>query len=270
MKSTVSRTIGLVLIVSAISGILICALGIIAVWKLKSPLIQAANTNLATLSTMLASTDEGLALAAQSLETASTSIDTLQSTVDTLAKSINNTTPLVDTLSSLLSDDLPETIQATQTSLGSAQSSAKIMDNVLKVVTSIPFFPGEPYNPSVPLNVALGQISDSLKPLPDTFSAINVSLEKTKDNLVVIKADIGLIAEYIRQIQRSLDKSQTVVTQYQTITESLQRRVTSAEQKIPRVINASAWIATLVLLWLASTQIGLLVQGLEMQRENKL
>jgi uncharacterized phage infection (PIP) family protein YhgE len=269
MKTILSHFIGLILMTSAIAGLLICTVGIIAVWKLKIPVTQAANTNLEILTTTLASTDEGLTLAAQSLETASASIDALQTTVDTLAKSINDTTPLVDSFISLLSNELPNSIEATQTSLNSAQSSAKIMDNVLKVVTSIPFFPGEPYNPPVPLNVALGQVSDSLKPFPESFSEIKNSLEKSRGNLDVVKVDIGLIAENIRDIKQSLDKSQTVITQYKTITSSLEHRVTSAQQTIPGVINTSAWIATIVLVWLATTQIGLFVQGQEMRRENK-
>jgi uncharacterized phage infection (PIP) family protein YhgE len=269
MKSILSHFIGLILITSAIIGFLICTVGIIAMWKLKTPVIQAAKANLEILTTTLASTNEGLTLAAQSLETASASIDALQTTVDTLAKSINDTTPLIDSLASLLSNELPDTIEATQTSLKSAQSSAKIMDNVLKVVTSIPFFPGEPYNPPVPLNVALGQVSDSLKPLPESFSEIKNSLEKTRGNLDVVKVDIGVTVENVLQIKQSLDASQMVISQYQTITNSLELRVTSAQQLIPKVINTSAWIATIVLVWLATTQIELFVQGQEMLWENK-
>jgi methyl-accepting chemotaxis protein len=257
------RLIAYTLMLSAISGLLICILGIYTIWHFKVPITRALNANLDLLGTTLASTQEGLNLAEQSFNTASTSIETLQSTVDTLARTINDTSPLLDELTGLLSNDLPNTIQSTQTSLLAAQSSAKIIDDVLKVLTAIPFFPGEKYNPPVPLNVALGKVSDSLDTLPSSFVTMQTSLKKTSDNLTIIKADIAVIAANIGQVRDSLEASRQVISQYQSVIQELQTKLEHLNSQLSWWIDLAAWFGTIFFAWLASTQVGLFLQGKE-------
>jgi methyl-accepting chemotaxis protein len=260
------RLVGYTLILSAITGVVISVAGIFAIWRFKAPLTDVMNASFELLVTTLSSTQEGLNLADQALQTASTSVETLESTVATLAKTIDDTRPLIGSLTDLLGNELPSSVMAAQTSLNTAQSSAKIIDDVLRLLTAIPFFPGERYNPQVPLNIALGQVSASLDPLPASFDAMHSSLEKTDDNLVIMKADIELIAVNINQVHRSLDASRQVVLQYQGVTTNLLARVESIRGRLAFWIDLAAWILTFVLVWLASMQIGLFLQGKEALR----
>lgn len=257
------RIIGYALIFSAILGAVISIGGIYAIWHFKAPLTKAANSSLDLLSTTLTSTQEGLNLAEQAVQTASANVDALEIAVATLAKTITDTRPLIVSLAQLVGDELPTSVQVAQTSLDTAQSSAKIIDDLLRVLTSIPFFPGERYNPAVPLNVALGQVSDSLDALPESFNNMDSSLKKTADNLIIMKNDVELIAVNIKQVSASLEASRQVVVQYQTVTSDLLTKVTNIQLRLPFWINLTAWIATLVLVWLASAQLGLFLQGRE-------
>jgi len=264
MKHVFRRFFGLVLAIFSAIGLLLFLLGIFAVWKYKPPAEEVLNSGLELLDTTLSATREGLTLADQSLDTASTSMETLETTVDALSLLISNTVPLADSMSLMMGEELPGTIRATQLSLDSAQSSARIIDNVLIIVSSIPFFPGEPYNPAVPLNVSLRQVSESLDPLPAAFQDMESNLASTSDNLEIMKAEIALIARDIHQISKSLEESQNVIAQYQQVTALLQSKLKSLQKHLSTGMDIAAWVFTVILVWLAITQVGLLAQGFEM------
>ena len=73
-------------------------------------------------------------------------------------------------LSNLLSDDLPDTLDAAQKTLSGAADSAKVVDGVLSLLSDLPLFNID-YNPNVPLSESRGGIGGSLEDLPDTWAA---------------------------------------------------------------------------------------------------
>ena len=261
MKTIFHRFLGIVLVVFAVTGMLLSLAGLAGVWGYKKRVETNLAQKLDLLSTTLETTTQGLEIASQSLETSSESITAIQTTLDALAISIEDSAPMLDSLDTLLSDDLPATITSTQTSLASAQSSAKIIDGFLNFVSLI--LPGDPYNPAVPLHEALGQVSASLDGLPGSFTEMAASLETTNDNLVVIKANVELIATSVSQIERSLTDAKAVISQYQVVIVDLQQTIETAKNQLPSWLNGLAWISTLLLLWLGVMQIGLLLQGLD-------
>ena len=261
MKTIFHRFLGIVLVVFAVTGMLLSLAGLAGVWGYKKRVETSLAQKLELLSTTLETTTQGLEIASQSLETSSKSITAIQTTLDSLAISIEDSTPMLDSLDTLLSDDLPATITSTQTSLASAQSSAKIIDGFLNIVSLI--LPGNPYNPAVPLHEALGQVSASLDGLPGSFTEMATSLETTNDNLVVIKANVELIATSVSQIERSLADAKEVVSQYQEIVTKLQGTVETAQKQLSLWLNGLVWISTLLLVWLGVMQVGLLLQGLD-------
>ncbi len=162
MSRTLSRLFGFILIITGLVGIAISSVGLTTLWRNKARMTERIHADLELTINALEATAEGLRIADQSLETAAVNITTMESTLTTVAESLAETPELLDAISDLISNDLPDTIGATQASLEAAQSSAEIIENVLIILTSIPFLPGDPYEPEVPLHVSLGEVSTSL------------------------------------------------------------------------------------------------------------
>jgi methyl-accepting chemotaxis protein len=263
MRPAYNRITGIILVGSAIVGVILSLAGLVWVWSTKGPLTNDLISKLDIAASSLDTTAKSLAIADQSLKTSSSSTVALETALKTLSESINETQPLVDSLSSLLGKDLPAAIKTTQTSLESAQSSAQIIDSVLRSVTSIPLYPGARYNPPVPLHIALAQVSASLDPLPADFSTMQNSLIETNNNLGLIKAETDLITRNIRDIHASLDDAQNVISEYQTIVEQMQTGIQHTREILPGRITTWAWILSIVFLWVAISQIGLFMYGLE-------
>jgi hypothetical protein len=102
------------------------------------------------LETTLGATGNALTVADQSLTQASQVILTLGSTIDTTSKTVNDSIPMMDTLGNVITQQLPTTIETAQTSLQAAQSSARVVDSTLSLITAIPFISNQQYQPEAP------------------------------------------------------------------------------------------------------------------------
>lgn len=263
MESIFSRITGFALTIAAVVGLFFSAFGLINVWRIKGPLAENILATLDLIDTSLQVTSNGLDVTIQTLDNASQNVSALEDTISTTGRTIEQSTFMVDSLSTLLSENLPQTIYATQASLTAAQSSARLIDQALIAITSIPLIPKGVYNPPVPLDVALAEVSASLDPLPQSLEEMSSNLKSTRGNLLVIQAQFNIIAGHVEEINNNLYKAKTTITDYQGVITELQQRMTLLESQVPRWINLITWIVSFGMVWLGVTQVGLLLFGLE-------
>jgi methyl-accepting chemotaxis protein len=264
MKRSLLMIIGVLLILASLAGLVICIGGIYLAWQTRGTLVANVNQTLSLLETTLKATGDALVVANESLDTAGQSVDALSETIRTTGRSVTDTGPMIDALSQLTTEDLPQTIRTTQGALEAAQSSARVIDSTLRVVTAIPLLPVEPYNPQVPLSVSLGEVSQSLEPLPESLRSMQSSLTTARSNLDEIGGQFDTIATDVTEINASLTNAKDVIGQYQQVVGTLQAQLAQAKGGLPNLVNSLAWLFTIVLVWLGLTQVGLLMQGFEM------
>ena len=258
------RLIGIVFIIAAVAGMVFSALGLIQVWRLRPIVTQTVSYNLNLFDQTLATTQQGLTIVGQVVQTTTVDVASLQTTTHALAQTIHDTTPTLDSLTSLTGRDFPAAVSATQTSLASAQGSALLIDNVLSALTSIPFSPVAAYKPDVPLHTALAQVSASLDALTPSFAAINASLANGKTNLSVVEVELNRVSDTTKGISDALGGALVVIDQYQTVTAQLKQSVEATQLVAPAWVTTVAWVLTFVLGWLLIAQLGLAAQGLDM------
>lgn len=255
---------GIVLTIAAVAGMIISAVGVIGVWRIEKGMKSSLDSTLSLLDTTLQATHDGLSVASQSLDQANTSLDSLVSTMDATGKLIDGAVPLMDTLNRVTTEELPDTIATTQSALTSAQSSAKVVDSTLSLLTSIPFLGTQPYGSDAPLSSAFKEITDSLDPIGVSLSSMKKSLADTKSNLATVNTTFGEVGTNLAAIGTSLTQAQTVTKQYLDVIETLRQQLSAAQKNLPGTIDRVAWFITIAFLWLGVIQIGLMMQGLEM------
>lgn len=264
MRRSLFFFVGILLIAASVGGLAISITGIIGVWRVEKDMKAGLEDTLTLLDTNLQTTADGLRIAGRSLDQATGSLDTLGDAIQTTKKSVHDTIPLIDTVAQLTTRDLPTTISTTQQALTSAQSSARVVDSTLTILTSIPLLRVNRYQTQVPLGDALGDVSASLDPLPDSLSSMDESLANARGNLSTTEEQFDEIAVDIDDIGTSLTDAREVTTQYLQVVSGLQQQLASARNSLPGYIDAISWFVTVALVWLGLTQIGLMVQGLEM------
>ncbi|HEX6303501.1 MAG TPA: hypothetical protein VFZ76_04870 [Anaerolineales bacterium] len=262
MNSIFSRLLGGLLVIAAIFGLIFSGWALVRVWTIKSQVTAEILSTIELTQTTLEATAEGLFLAEQSLTQAKVDVISLKNTLEATGRAIRATNPILSSLSSLMANDLPDAIEATQMSLETAQSSARLIESFLRTLSSIPFLPIEPYNPQVPLQESLGEVSASLEGIPESLLDMEDNLGKSQGNLILIQAEFNIMARHVQQINESLTNAETIVVEYQEVVSELQDRTSNLENVIPQRINNLVWWLTVILIWLAITQLGMLLQGI--------
>ncbi len=260
------KLVGLLLIIAALAGVVFSVYGLIQVWRIRPVVTQTVTDNLALFDQTLNTTHDGLTIVGQVVQTTTVEVASLQTTTLALAQTIHDTTPTLDSITTLTGQDLPAAISATKTSLASAQTSALLIDNVLAALTSIPFSPVAAYKPDVPLHTALAQVAASLDTLTPSLATINASVADGKANLGVVETELTNVAETTKGISDTLANALTVVDQYQTVVAQLKLNVEATQLVAPGWVTTITWVLTFVLVWLLIAQLGLGAQGLEMLR----
>jgi ABC-type transporter Mla subunit MlaD len=233
------------------------------IWLLKTPLTADLLTTFDLIDASLEATTAGLDVADSTLTAASADITTIETTIQTAGKSIEDTIPLLETFTDLLDESLPSSISSVQTALSSAQAAAQSIESTLQLISSIPLLPLGVYAPEVPLTDALGEVSTSLDPIPQSFADMSEDLSTSKDNLTLIAFQIDITSRHVGDLKSNLDQVQLVLTQYQSVIEDLQIRVNAIQANLEKIVTGVAWFVTIFFVWLGVTQIGLLTQGFE-------
>jgi septal ring factor EnvC (AmiA/AmiB activator) len=267
MKS--KRVLGYIFVIAAGAGILFSLFGLVEIWRVKTMLAKNVGENLALAGQALSNTEDSLTLVGQMTQTLSTDVSSLQDTTGALTQAIHATNPMLDSLSTLAGKTLPDSINATQTSLASAQSSALLIDNILGALSSIPFSPVAPYKPDVPLHTALAQVSSSLDAIPPALDTINTSLVAGKTNLGQVEGELATISANVKETGANLDSAQKIIDQYQTITGQAKTNLLAAQLAAQGWITGLAWTATFLMVWLLIAQLGLGLQGIEILKLNE-
>ncbi len=257
------KVIGYIFIIAAILGLIFSLAGIGLVWVVKAPLTANLISTLDLIDTTLDATSSGLTVIDDTLSKTISDLSSIENTVQTAGKGIDDSVPLVESLSTLLSDNIPQAISATQTGLTTLQDAAGTFESTLQLVTSIPFLPIEGYDPDVSFSDALEDVSQSLDAIPQSLSEMEGTLSSTEGNLVMMGAQINIIARNISELKDSFYEIQLVFDQYQEVISEAQTKLGSFRDSLQTGIIVTAWIFTIIFVWLGIAQLGLLTQGLE-------
>ncbi len=242
-------------------GILISLLLLFQVWRYRQPVTEKLQSSVNRFSSVLQISDDGLTVIDQVVKNVYTSTVYLDDATNAFSQTVQSTSMFMDSANTFVGDNLLTTITNTQTALGSAQASAKVIDNILSTMSKIPLI-GITYNPAVPLNTALGDVSSSLDPLQNTLKDFQTNLEGTRTNMREFSDQISVLNKNILTIQANLNQAQVTIHKYRAQISSLQSWLLEIKTNLPAWMNIIAWIISLIIVWLIIIQIALMLQGI--------
>jgi hypothetical protein len=260
MSGVSKKTLAVLMICMSALGILLSLFILFQVWRFRQPVTVKLQSNLNQLTNILQTTDEGLAVIDQVVKNVYTSTLYLDEATNAITQTIQSTNLFIDSAGTFVGEDLITTITNTQTALDSAQASAKIIDNILTTMSRIPLI-GINYNPTLPLNTALGAVSTSLDPLQGTLKNFQSNLTTTRTNMQLLNRQISVLDKNIMQINKNLRQAQATIDNYRSQLSSLLSWSESAKTNLPTWITTTTWILTIIILWLVIIQIGMVLQG---------
>ncbi len=259
------RLAGALLMASAVLGLLISLVGIIGVSYAGITLRSGLRQQLDALERALDATSEGLSIAGASLVEAERTVSNLSATVANASRAVADTQPSLAALETLSGTRLPATITSTRQALDSAAETARAVDAMLRGLSIF----GVPYDPKVPLNVAIAGVAETLDDVPPALAEIAEGIDTAQKNTTEIATDLAEVATGLQALSANLGSARGVVDQYQKVVEDLQRQVASIRAAAPFWIGLLSWGGILLLVCLALAQPGLLLQGWDLYQQGR-
>jgi methyl-accepting chemotaxis protein len=264
LKQILVRVAGIALVVAGVAGLAFSILGLVVLDRVHERVEPALMEQVELADRTLTATAEGLTLVETSLADAVEMADSLEATMVSVSQAAGDTVPTLDSVGKMVGEQIPETLKATQDTLASVAQSAQLIDDVLAVVTAIPFLGLQSYNPETPLHEGLGDVASSLDEIPTSLITAQEGLDVVSGSLEELQGSFTAIATGIARLTISLGNAQSVVVEYQGVVDDLQQLVASVRQGLPQWLQWLRLGLSLVLVWLGIAQIGLFTQGWEL------
>ena len=269
------RLLGAILFVVGIIGVVLAFAGIYFGLDAIDQIGSGLNSGLDLALESLATIQDTVNLTKTAVTEAGNSIQTVEKSAADMSTTIGDTGPLVDQMSVVIAQEIPNSVEAIQASLVPAAEVAKQMDNTLLALSAfsldqsilgipLQFDLGIDYQPEEPLDESLLAIGSSLDgvagelrnlaPLMATNSS-NIAL--MSDNVALISKDIAIINTVIADINPLLDQYASIFTELETALGQVQTDLTNYLQIVKIVL-------IVLMLWLAVMQTTAVVLGYEM------
>ncbi len=266
MNSALKRGLGFVLIIVAVISLVLTALGLAGMWAVRGRMIAAVSDAAALFSDTLQTTDKALNVAVKTLDDAHLSIASLVGTTQSIASSLRDGQPAVKSVTQLLRQDLPTTIESAHTAVTSAAQTAKGIDDLLNQLARIPLINLD-YRPSQPLAESVTGIGATLADMPAKLQDIAGNLETLSGDLATIANQVGGLGTAIQQIDSNLSDAGAVIREYQAQVARALPVLQSIQQGAGNLITLVLGVLTFILAWLIILQLIALELGLRWSRK---
>lgn len=263
LKRFLSILVGVALILAGLLGLVLSVGGLLVLPRLERQAEEVAAEQIEVFDRALAVTLDGLITAETSVVQAAEAVDALEGIMADVGEAIDDTTPTIEVAADLLSEQLPSTIETTQDALASVATSARLVDDILGVISGIPLLGAERYSPDVPMHQGFQAVSDSMDGIPELLLTAGQGLDAGTGSLQDIEEGFAAMGRSIGETTTSLESAQTVLEDYQQIVGELQGAVSYVSESLPGWLATTRWGLTLTLIWLGIAQLGLITQGWE-------
>jgi len=255
------KTIGLLMTFLSAIGFFVSIFFMVEIWHYRLPVTNQLESGLQISSSILQTTDDGLVVINQVVKNVYTSTQTLNEATIAFGQAMTSTSQFMGTAGNLVGDDLVSTITSTQRALSSAQASATVIDDVLTGLSKLPLI-GLSYQPTVPLNTALSNVSASLDPVQLSLKQFQGDLQSTRTDMQLVGNQILGLNTQILTINQNLLQAETTIANYRSQVSTLIASIDKARSSLPTWITAVAWVLTLLIVWLVLIQAGTFLQGI--------
>jgi hypothetical protein len=224
---------------------------------------------------------EGLEVVSDTLQVLIQTVDDTALMVDAAVASSKNTQvtlealqPAVQELGDIAGTDLPASIQAVQGAMPALEQAGLTIDRALRTLAgfewsaTIPllnyelgFGLGVEYDPDIPLDQSIAQVGAGLAELPSQLEGIEADLVSTHQSLGETATSIGEVGDSLAAVGQDLRDTSETLEAYNDLIDRATRQLRERRWNIRDQITRGRIILTVILVWLAFSQLAPLYLG---------
>ncbi len=201
------------------------------------------------------------------------SLETVQHSTHDVGIALADARPLLWKTSKVVTIDVPDALDGVQDSMPSLVETAKSVDETLTWLSDFqftipnPFGPdwsydlGISYDPEVPLNQAMEEMSGNLEGVPEDLRDMKESLNKTDANLVIVSDDLAILAGDLETLNQQIADINPRLESLASNIENVQQSFQAIQEKLPESFKAAQRVIGVILGLLILTQIPFIYMG---------
>ena len=248
---TLKRILAGAVIVLCILGVLVAALGVVAVWRINTPVTESLAKLLTSVDAILQIVETGLVSFNTGL---SNIIDLVQSTETTIVETgntVKETSLLLVLIDATIGDELIPLLEKASDTLNSVVESVVAVNDALEAFNSVPFI-------SIPtltadLEAAEVRIVEIQNDIDETQQEVQAAKEEAVESIV------SPVSTRLKQVDADLQFVGEKSTQFESQVTASREGIAEVIEKLPGWIDLASVTTTLVMAWLIFAQGSLLL-----------
>ncbi len=276
-----SRLIAVILLLVGIVGIGISVAGVLFSYQVVDSLGIALDQTLELTSESLDTVTDTLLLTKQTVSQTGQAIGTVGDTTDSVAQMLDDTRPLLDDVSTVATENIPDSLDATQKTIPNLVAVAGAIDNTLEKLSSfeyertilgvpIGFDLGVDYQPEEPFDESVAQIGTSLEEIPDNLRGLQVHLGAASDNLATVSGNLQTLTEDLATIEASVQEVGPLLDDYIRLVNEINGNITQTQANINDQLQLVKTGLLILFIWFGLNQLVPLYLGADLITDGRL
>jgi hypothetical protein len=275
------RVIAILLLLVGIVGIGIAIVGVMFGFQVVDALGEALDQTLELTSESLDTVNDTLVLTKQSVEQTGQAIGTVGDTTDSVAQMLDDTQPLLDGVSLVATENVPDSLDAVQGAVPNLVAVAGAIDNTLERLSSfafertilgvpIGFDLGVDYQPEAPFDESVAQIGTSLEGVPDSLRGLQVHLGTANDNLATISDNMQSLTEDLAAIEGSVAEVGPLLDDYIRLVDQINDNIAQTRANVNDQLQIVKTGIIILFVWFGLNQLVPLYLGADLISDGRL
>ncbi len=273
--SNLKRLLGLIILLVGLVGVGISIAGAVVLPDMIDHIHANLETTLLQTSAGLDTVEESLLLAKDLVVEVGTTLTTVETNMTGLGEAVSETRPFLNQVSTVVADQLPESIETLQTAIPDMAQVAGVVDDTLTTLNrfridesilgfNINYSLGVDYNPEVPFDVTVLRLGESLEGLPGSLRSLRVYANVTNDNLEEISRGLYQIADDMEGINGRLSGVDPLLNDYLQLITETNDATRQIRAQMSSQLDRVKTVTLFVMIWLAFSQLAPIYLGWEL------
>ena len=252
-SSTIKPILGMVLLVLSVIFFLVSLGGLVGIWVYNQPLTERAMTLIQTTSQDLEGAAAAIELSRAELISAQAQLDLLQAIMETLGINAEEDLNRLADIVGRVEDTLSPVLDNVSGAIGTLRDSLLSIKDTLERINELPLV-----NIEIPgidsIEQGAGQLQGLQNQIEEGGGKIEQLSQTTQDTVDSLVTGFARLETSIVSLMDTLDE-------YAEKIEATQDQLGYLEKNLPRWIDYTAALLTVILVWLGISQVGLFVLG---------
>ena len=252
-KNKIKPIIGLALLILSVIFFVVSLGGMIGIWVYNQPLTERALTLIETTSQDLEGAAAAIELSKAELISAGAQLDLLQAIMETLGINAEEDLNRLADIVNRVEDTLSPVLDSVAGGINTLREALLTIKDTLERINELPLV-----NIEIPgieeIEQGAGQLGNLQSQIEEGGGKIEQLSQTTQDTVDSLTTGFAKLETSITSLLETLDE-------YAEKIESTQEQLTYLEENLPKWIDYSAALLTVILVWLGISQVGLFILG---------